>query len=63
MSIVGWVINMLNRTVALEAEDKKSNLRIFNKRLQVESSLSNVTRAAIEWKNSHWNFSIFEFPF
>ena len=54
---------MLNRTVALEAEDKKSNLRIFNKRLQVEPSLPNVTRAAIEWKNFHWNFSIFEFPF
>ena len=54
---------MLNRTIVLEAEDKKSNLRIFNKRLQVEPSLLNVTRAVIEWKNSHWNFSIFEFPF
>ena len=54
---------MLNRTVALEAEDKKSDLRIFNKRLQVEPSLLNVIRAAIEWKNSHWIFLIFEFPF
>ena len=54
---------MLNRTVALEAEEKKSNLRIFKERLQVESSLLNVTRVAIEWKNSYCNFSIFEFPF
>jgi len=54
---------MLNRTVAFEAEDKKSNLRIFKERLQVKSSLSNVTKVAIEWENPHWNFSIFEFPF
>ena len=54
---------MLNCTATFEAEDKKSNLRIFKERLQVKSSLLNVTRVAIEWKQSHWNFSIFEFPF
>ena len=55
--------NMPNCAVTLEAEGKKSDLRIFKERLQVKSSLSNVTKVAIEWKNPHWNFSIFEFCF
>ena len=54
---------MPNCAVNLEAEGKKSDLRIFKERLQVKSSLSNVTKVAIEWKKPHWNFSIFEFRF
>ena len=63
LNIFGWVKNMPDGTVMLEAEGEESDLKQLEAWLHVGSPRSTVERVDVEWQKAHGNFLTFEINF
>ena len=63
LNIFGWVENMPDGTVILEAEGEENDLKQLEEWLQVGSAGASVERVDVEWKKPFGDFSTFEIKF
>ncbi|RTZ71637.1 MAG: acylphosphatase [Candidatus Neomarinimicrobiota bacterium] len=63
LNVVGWVKNMPDGTVYLEAEGAEENLKEFEQWLHVGSPMSQVNRIEVEWIEPTGEYSTFEMKF
>ena len=62
-NVVGWVKNMPDGTVYLEAEGEEEQLKQLEKWLHVGSPMSRVNRIEVEWTEPTDEYSTFEMKF
>ena len=63
LNVVGWVKNMPDGTVYLEAEGEEEQLNQLEKWLHVGSPMSTVNRIEVEWTKPTDEYSTFEMKF
>ncbi len=63
LNVVGWIKNMPDGTVYLEAEGEDENLKLLEKWLNVGSHYSRVDKVEIEWIEPTGLYSTFEMRF
>ena len=63
LNVVGWVKNMPDGTVYLEAEGEEEQLNHLEKWLHVGSPMSRVNRIEVEWTEPTDEYSTFEMKF
>lgn len=63
LNVVGWIKNMPDGTVYLEAEGEDENLKSLEKWLNVGSHYSRVDKVEIEWIEPTGFYSTFEMRF
>ena len=63
LNVVGWVKNMPDGTVYLEAEGEEEQLNQLEKWLYVGSPMSQVNRIEVEWIEPTGEYSTFEMKF
>ena len=63
LNVVGWVKNMPDGTVHLEAEGAEEYLKEFEQWLHVGSPMSQVNRIEVEWIEPTGEYSTFEMKF
>jgi len=63
LNVVGWVKNMPDGTVYLEAEGEEEQLKQLEKWLHVGSPMSRVNRIEVEWIEPTDEYSTFEMKF
>ncbi len=63
LNVVGWVKNMPDGTVYLEAEGAEENLKELERWLHVGSPMSRVNRIELEWTEPTGEYSMFEMKF
>lgn len=59
LAIYGYVKNLPNKNVYIEAEGEKAKLELFINNLRVGTPLSKVIDVKVEWKNYEGNLSDF----
>ncbi len=62
-NLVGWVKNMPNGSVYLEAEGEEENLKEFEKWLNTGPPMSRVENVEIEWIEPTYSYTHFEVKF
>ena len=63
LNVVGWVKNMPDGTVYLEAEGEEEQLNQLEKWLHLGSPMSRVNRIEVEWTEPTDEYSTFEMKF
>lgn len=63
LNVVGWVKNMPDGTVYLEAEGEEEQLNQLEKWLRIGSPLSRVNRIEVVWTEPTDEYSTFEMKF
>ncbi len=63
LEITGWVKNIPDGTVYLEAEGEENNLKTLEKWIHIGSPLSRVDRVDLQWSEPTNTYSTFEVIF